>query len=72
MRTTKIQFADAGSAATIVKMACERVEGFSALYTRFERKMSIAGKSRSTITNYGCHILLNPINQQIKNKPKTA
>lgn len=56
MRTTKIQFADAGSAATIVKMACERVEGFSALYTRFERKMSIAGKSRSTITNYGRHI----------------
>ncbi|MCC6600268.1 MAG: hypothetical protein IT223_06300 [Crocinitomicaceae bacterium] len=37
MRTTKIQFADAGSAATIVKMACERVEGFSDIYKRFER-----------------------------------
>lgn len=56
MRKTKIQFADAGSAATILKMACERVEGFSAIYNRFERKMSIAGKSRSTISNYGRHI----------------
>ncbi|MFN9799495.1 MAG: hypothetical protein ACK54P_05700 [Bacteroidota bacterium] len=34
MRTTKIQFADAGSAATILKMAIERVEGFDALYRR--------------------------------------
>lgn len=56
MRTTKIQFADAGSAATILKMAIQRVEGFDALYRRFERKMSIAGRSRSTITNYGRHI----------------
>ncbi|MCC6601419.1 MAG: hypothetical protein IT223_12215 [Crocinitomicaceae bacterium] len=37
-------------------MDCERVEGFSALYTRFERKMPFAGKSLSTITNYGRHI----------------
>jgi len=56
MRKTKIQFADAGSAATILRMAQERVEGFSTLYRRFERKMTIAGRSSSTITNYGRHI----------------
>ena len=56
MRTTKIQFADAGSAATILKMSCQRVEGFGELYRRFERKMSTAGRSKSTITNYGRHI----------------
>lgn len=56
MRTTKIKFADAGSASTILKMACQRVEGFGELYRRFERKMSIVGRSKSTITNYGRHI----------------
>jgi integrase/recombinase XerD len=56
MRKTKVEFADAGSAATILKMAQERVEGFSTLYRRFERKMTIAGRSGSTITNYGRHI----------------
>ena len=56
MRTTKNQFADAGSAATILKMAIECVEGFDVLYRRFERQMSIAGRSKSTITNYGRHI----------------
>ena len=56
MRKTKIQFADAGSAATILTMAQQRVEGFAGLYRRFERKMSIAGRSSSTITNYGRHI----------------
>src|SRR5574343_255253 len=56
MRKTKISFADAGSASTILKMALERVDGFAALYRRFERKMTIAGRSRSTITNYGRHI----------------
>ena len=56
MRKTKIQFADAGSAATILTMAQQRVEGFAALYRRFERKMTIAGRSSSTITNYGRHI----------------
>jgi hypothetical protein len=40
IRTSKIQFADAGSAATILKMAIQRVEGFDVLYRRFERKMS--------------------------------
>jgi site-specific recombinase XerD len=56
MRKTKITFADAGSASTILKMALERVEGFDVLYRRFERKMSIAGRSKATITNYGRHI----------------
>jgi site-specific recombinase XerD len=56
MRKPKIQVADAGSAATILKMAQERVEGFAALYRRFERKMTIAGRSSSTVTNYGRHI----------------
>ena len=56
MRKTKISFADAGSASTILKMALERVDGFAALYRRFERKMTIAGRSSSTIPNYGRHI----------------
>ena len=56
MRKTKIQFADTGSAATILRMALERVEGFDLLYRRFQRKTSIAGRSSSTITNYGRHI----------------
>lgn len=56
MRKTKITFDDAGAPATILKMACERVEGFDALYKRYERKMSLAGRSKSTMTNYGRHI----------------
>ena len=44
MRRTKITFDDAGAPATILKMACERVEGFDALYKRYVRKMSIAGR----------------------------
>jgi hypothetical protein len=44
MRKTKITFADAGSAATILKMALERVDGFDVLYRRFERKTTNAGK----------------------------
>lgn len=56
MRTTKIKFADAGSASTILTSACQRVEGFGELYRRFERKMSIAGRSKSTVANYGRHI----------------
>ncbi len=46
MRKTKITFDDAGAPTTILRMACERVEGFDALYKRYVRKMSIAGRKQ--------------------------
>lgn len=46
MRKTKITFDDSGAPTTILRMACERVEGFEALYKRYERKMSLAGRSK--------------------------
>lgn len=56
MRKTKISFDEAGAPATIVQMACQRVEGFEELYKRFLRKISLAGRSQSTAINYGRHI----------------
>jgi hypothetical protein len=44
MRKTKITFADAVSAATVLKMALKRMDGFDVLYRQFERKMTIAGR----------------------------
>lgn len=38
---------------TIVAQACDKVNGFEQLYKEMERSISISGKSRSTLTNYG-------------------
>jgi integrase/recombinase XerD len=42
--------------ATFVAQACAKVKGFSQLYKRLDRKMSILGRSSSTIKNYSLHL----------------
>jgi site-specific recombinase XerD len=42
--------------ATLVAQACAKVNGFAELYKRLERKVSISGKSLSTLKNYSCHL----------------
>jgi len=42
--------------ATLVAQACTKVNGFAELYKRLERKISISGKSLSTLKNYSCHL----------------
>jgi integrase/recombinase XerD len=39
-------------ATTLVAQACAKVNGFAELYKRLERKISISGKSSSTLKNY--------------------
>jgi len=41
---------------TIVERACRQIPGFKELYHRIERKMSVLGKSHSTLDNYGRHL----------------
>jgi len=41
---------------TIVEKACRQIPGFKELYHRLERKMSVLGKSHSTLDNYGRHL----------------
>lgn len=36
--------------------ACREVNGFSELLARFERNISVLGRSKSTFENYGRHI----------------
>ncbi len=43
-------------ATTLVAQACAKVNGFSELYKRLERKISISGRSLSTLKNYSCHM----------------
>jgi site-specific recombinase XerD len=38
---------------TIVEQACAKVTGFSKLYKDLERSISVTGKSKSTLANYG-------------------
>jgi len=42
--------------ATLVAQASAKVNGFSDLYKRLERKVSISGRSLSTLKNYSCHL----------------
>src|SRR3954462_561618 len=42
--------------ATLVAQACAKVSGFAELYKRLERKISISGRSLSTLKNYSCHL----------------
>lgn len=51
MRMTKITLANAGSAATILKMALKRMDGFDVRYRQFERKMTIAGRRNGGISS---------------------
>jgi len=37
----------------IVAQACAKIQGFDQLYKEMERSISVSGKSRSTLTNYG-------------------
>jgi site-specific recombinase XerD len=41
---------------TIVEQACEKVPGFTLLYSQFKQKMSISGRSSSTFINYSRHL----------------
>ncbi len=41
---------------SVLHKACAEVTGFSELYRRLERKISLSGKSKSTLTNYGRHL----------------
>ena len=43
-------------ATKFVAQACTKVNGFSKLYKRLERKMSILGRSPSTLKNYSLHL----------------
>ena len=38
---------------TIVAQASTKVKGFKQLYKEMERAISVSGKSKSTLTNYG-------------------
>jgi integrase/recombinase XerD len=38
---------------TIVAQASAKIQGFEQLYKEMERSISVSGKSRSTLTNYG-------------------
>lgn len=38
---------------TIVQQACNKVTGFTQLYSDLERSINVSGKSKSTLTNYG-------------------
>jgi site-specific recombinase XerD len=42
--------------STLVASACSKVAGFKELYNRLERKITISGKSQSTLNSYGRHI----------------
>jgi integrase/recombinase XerD len=42
--------------ATFVAQACAKVKGFAPLYKRLERKMSVLGRSSSTLKNYSLHL----------------
>ena len=44
------------SYTTFVAQACSKVNGFSKLYKRLERKMSVLGRSTSTLENYSLHL----------------
>ncbi|MDQ3534170.1 MAG: hypothetical protein M3421_00920, partial [Bacteroidota bacterium] len=41
---------------TILTQAFAKIAGFHELYQKMERNMSIAGKSKSTLLNYGRHL----------------
>lgn len=41
---------------SIIQTACAEVVGFSELYQKLQRKVSLTGKSKSTLTNYGRHL----------------
>ena len=38
---------------TIVQQACNKVTGFTQLYSDLERSINVSSKSKSTLTNYG-------------------
>jgi site-specific recombinase XerD len=40
----------------LVEQACSRVEGFAQLYEKLKQKISLSGKSDSTLNSYGRHI----------------
>jgi integrase/recombinase XerD len=44
------------NATTLVAQACAKVNGFAELYKRLERKISLSGKSSSTLKNYSRHL----------------
>lgn len=41
---------------TIVQQAINKVTGFQQLYKELERAINVSGKSKSTLTNYGCQL----------------
>lgn len=51
-RTTGLRTA-ANDYVTIVAQASAKVKGFKQLYKEMERAISVSGKSKSTLTNYG-------------------
>ena len=51
-QTTGLRCA-AGDYVTIVAQASAKIQGFDQLYKEMERSISVSGKSRSTLTNYG-------------------
>ena len=40
----------------LVEQACSRIPGFSEMYALFEQKISLSGKSPSTLKNYSSHL----------------
>src|SRR3989441_4923413 len=52
-KQTTIQCTAADKYITIVAQACAKINGFEQLYKELERSISVSGKSRSTLTNYG-------------------
>lgn|SRR5215210_2134609 len=56
MQTSKRLNPESFGATTLVSQACAKVNGFAELYNRLERKISISGRSLSTLKNYSCHL----------------
>lgn len=52
-KQTTSQWRATDNYVTIVAQACAKVNGFEQLYKEMERSISVCGKSRSTLTNYG-------------------
>lgn len=44
---------------TLVQQASAKVSGFEQLYKELERSVTVSGKSRSTLVNYGRHLALH-------------
>lgn len=40
----------------LLQTACSNVAGFAELLAKFQQKITVSGKSQSTLTNYGRHL----------------